>query len=270
MMNKKTRILSVGYLAFIALLFLSSALTGIAYEIASIFTFVIPVALCLVMTRGDGVEKRRFLRMDIEVVRSFLPLVFPTIAVTMIISYFTSLLIFVTTGQTNPVDMGDSFILALITHALMPAILEEALFRYLPLRLIAPHSPRAAIIISAFFFSLAHHSLFSIPYALVAGVILMLIDLATDSIIPSVVIHFVNNAVSVCLMFVSYHPVLVMLVYGVIILFTVASIAAIRGMRDEYETMLIVATDKGEKLQIVPEMILYAVLTLTVAVSNLF
>lgn len=269
MIGHKTRILTFSYTLFIILLLLSGFFTGFLSELVYFLAFALPIGISLFLSRGDGVEKTRYLTIDSMGVRRFLPLIFPTISATIVISYITSLIIFAITGKTNSVDLGDSFLLALVSHALVPALLEEAIFRYLPLRLIAPHSPRAAIIISAFFFSLAHHDLFTIPYALVAGVMLMVVDLATESVIPSVIIHFINNALSVSLFFVSYHPVLVMLVYGVIILLTVMSVYAIRAMRDEYEDVFYIITDKGEGMKFTAEMALFAVLTLAIAVMSL-
>ena len=132
-----------------------------------------------------------------------IPVTMPTVALVVLLSYLTTLLIRATTGITDSVDVGDSFLAALLLHAVLPALFEEALFRYLPLRLFGGRAPVLAIIISASYFSLAHTSLFSIPYAFIAGAIFMLVDLVCDSPLPSVVIHLINNLASLLWVFFS-------------------------------------------------------------------
>ncbi len=267
-MQRKTSILTFSYTLFLILLFLSGSLTGIISQVVYYLSFALPIGIGLYLTRDDGVKRTKYLTIDKSGVRRFLPLIFPTIAAIMLISFVTSMLIFALSGKTNDIDIGDSVIIALFSHALLPAVLEEAIFRYLPIRLLAPHSPRAAIIVSAIFFSLAHADLFSIPYALVAGVILMTLDLACDSIIPSVIIHFINNALSVLMMFI-FNPFTVLGIYVTIILLTVISIIVIIEIKDDYEDALIIATYKGEGVKFTPGMILYAALTLAIAIMNL-
>ena len=186
----------------------------------------------------------------------------------MLLSYVTSLIIFALTGKTNSIDLGDSYFLALFTHALIPAIFEEALFRYLPMRLIAPHSPRCAVVASSFFFALVHHDLFSIPYAFLAGIIFMALDLATDSVIPSIIIHFINNSISISLMFINRDAASLVL-YIMILLLTVLSIIIIAKNKDKYRRLLVFVTEKGEGVRFTPEMILFAAVTLTIAVVSL-
>jgi membrane protease YdiL (CAAX protease family) len=267
-MQRKTSILTFSYTSFLILLFLSGSLTGIFSEIVYYLAFAFPIAISLYLTRGDGVEKTKYLTIDDVGVKRFLPLIFPTISAIIIISIVTSILIYNLSGKTNDVDVGDSLIIALLTHALLPAVLEEAIFRYLPMRLLAPHSPRAAIIISAFFFSLAHADLFTIPYALVAGVLLMLIDLMTDSVVPSVVIHFINNALSVSMIFMEA-TFAVFLLYTWIMVATILSLIVLYNNREDYEDVLVVATFKGEGVKFTPGMILFAALTLAIAIMNL-
>ena len=267
-MQKKLSILTGTYMLFLLSLHLSAALDGVLSEVVYYLGFIIPFCLCLYMTRGDGVEWKKHLTIDSEGVRLFTPFIFPTVTCIIILSALTSYLIFALTGKTNSVDMGDSYLLALLTHALIPAILEEALFRYLPMRLIAPHSPRYAIILSAILFALVHQNLFAIPYALFGGVILMSLDLATDSVIPSVVIHFINNAISVSAFFIPLEITL-FLFYLWIFILTVMSLIIIIKSRSDYELPLIMITDKGEGAKITVEMVLFAALTLAVAVLNL-
>lgn len=268
-MQRKTSILTFCYTLFLVLLFLSGSINGILSDVVYYFAFVLPIGISLYLTRYDGGDFKKYLTIDSHGVKRFLPLVFPIISVTIVVSIITSVIIYNLSGKTNDVDVGSSLIIALLTHALLPAVLEEAIFRYLPIKLIAPHSPRAAIIISAFFFSLAHADLFTIPYALVAGVMFMIVDLMCDSIIPSIVIHFINNALSVIMLFMTDSPFSVMGLYVIIGLLTIISIIIVRETKEDYEGALTLATEKGESFKFTLGMVLFAALTLTIAILNL-
>lgn len=266
-MRKKLNILTMAYMLFLVLLILSANLPGHWSSIVYYLAFILPIVISLFMS-GEKSDPLGYLRIDRAGVNLATPLLFPTISLVMLISYVTSLIIFAITGKTNSVDLGDSYVLALITHALIPAIFEEALFRYLPMRLIAPHSPRCAIIISSIFFGIVHMDLFSIPYALLAGFVFMAVDLATESVVPSVIIHFINNALSVSFMFIRFDYI-IFLLYLLIAALTVTSVILIIKNKDEYETALIIITEKGEGVKITPQMILFVVITLAFSVINL-
>lgn len=268
-MQSRITYLSMLYVLFLILLFISGALPGALSLTVYFLSFIIPVAIGLYLVRKDDEPPTVFLTIDKENVKKSLPIIMPTVAITILISYITSLVIFIVTGKLNSVDVGDRLIPALISHALLPAILEEALFRYLPLRLLAPRSRRGAVLISAFFFALVHRDLFQIPYAFMAGVILMAIDIATDSVIPSVLIHFINNAISVGMMVYSDNRAFTPTVYAIIGILTVISLIVIIVKRKTYRAMLQDAFEEGVRYRITIDMICFAFLTLVIAVFNL-
>lgn len=268
-MKKNTATLSTTYMLFLGLLFLSGSLKGILSAAVYYSAFVIPFAFAVYRSRGERKPNESYLTLKQGDAGVVAPVIAPTVSVIMLISYLTSLIIFIITGRTNQVDIGNSFFPALLSHAFMPAILEEMLFRYLPIRLLAPYSRRGAIIISAVFFSLVHHDFFSIPYAFVAGLIFMAVDLASESVIPSVIIHFINNALSVGLIFYSDNPVFAPIIYCIVGVLTVVSAVIVFARRREYEKRLVYAFDKGEKIEIPIELLAFASLSLSIAVVSL-
>lgn len=269
-MKKKTNDLSIVYLLFIVLLFVSGMFSGALYQLLHFLSFALPIALGLYLSRRDGGLQKEYLSIDKDEAKKTVSLVAPTISVIILVSYITSLIIYLATGRVNSVDVGNSYPLALLSHALLPAIFEEALFRYLPLRMLASHSRRGAVLISAFFFAFAHHDLFTIPYAFFAGAILMAIDIATGSIWPSVVIHFINNAVSVSVIFFSGNTYFAPVIYSVLGLLTVISLAYIIKNRQKYLVFVSGAYEKGEEFGLTAEMICFAALMLIVALYNMF
>lgn len=269
-MKKKTNDLTIVYLLFIILLFVSGMVSGALYQLFYFLSFALPVALGLYFSRRDGVQWKEYLCIEKDKAKKAIPLIAPTISVIIFVSFITSLIIYHATGRVNIVNVGNSYPLALISHALLPAIFEEILFRYLPLRMLASYSRRGAVLISAFFFAFAHHDVFTIPYAFFAGAILMAIDIATDSLWPSVVIHFINNVVSVSMIFYVDDIYFAPVVYSVLGLLTVISLAYIVKNRKKYLAFASKAFEEGEEFGITAEMICFAALMLFVAFYNLF
>ena len=124
-----------------------------------------------------------------------IPVALLTVALVFLVSYITSLLLSALNVGGAPEYTG-SFTYLLLRGAILPAMLEELLFRLLPLLLLAPYSKRWAILLSSLLFMLVHPSPYQMPYALLAGVIFIVADLVFESILPSLFIHLINNTVS--------------------------------------------------------------------------
>jgi sodium transport system permease protein len=94
-----------------------------------------------------------------------------------------------------PSDGGRGTFLTLFLMALTPAICEEALFRGPILRGLRTRlSPAGAAILTGLLFGIYHLDPWRLLPTAILGVALSGIALASDSIIPAMVAHFVNNA----------------------------------------------------------------------------
>jgi membrane protease YdiL (CAAX protease family) len=251
--------LAVIYTLFILLLMLSGSLGGVFGEAVYYLAFLLPCALALPMLDGKSEENKSYLYINSEGIKTALPFFAPSVGVIVIMALLTSALIYAVSGQTNSIDVGDSLPLALINHAILPALLEELLFRYIPLRLLAPHSGKWTVLLSALFFGFAHHSLFRLPYALVAGVIFMTLDLMTDSVYPSVALHFINNTLSVLMIFFSSY-----LFYPVIAILSLISLIFIIRGRKNYFGKIKELFSGGEKFRSCPELFVFLLLSIGV------
>lgn len=87
---------------------------------------------------------------------------------------------------------GDS-IYAAITFAIIPAILEEFLFRGVVRADYSRYGGATAVILSSLLFAMLHFSPVRLPLYLFTGIVLALTAGAADSIIPTVLIHIANN-----------------------------------------------------------------------------
>ncbi|XOQ47998.1 MAG: CAAX amino terminal protease self-immunity [Eubacteriales bacterium] len=87
-------------------------------------------------------------------------------------------------------------ILFFITIAVAPPIVEELIFRGIVLQRLRKFGDGFAIVGSALLFGLFHGNLVQIVFAFIAGLVMALVDVRTNSLLPSILIHFCNNAIS--------------------------------------------------------------------------
>lgn len=100
----------------------------------------------------------------------------------------------------NPlIDYAGALDQSLFYFAVIPAICEELFFRGYLLRTYSQLGVWRAIIINSLLFGLLHGSVIRLPITFTIGIILSLLVLKTGSLIPAMVVHFVNNAVAVTL-----------------------------------------------------------------------
>lgn len=95
------------------------------------------------------------------------------------------------------------FIIGTISMAIVPAIIEEFSIRGVVMQPLRRYGDVFAIVASSFIFSIMHGNMAQIPYTVVGGLYLGYLAIATGSIWPSIIVHFVNNMFSVIVMSVS-------------------------------------------------------------------
>ena len=89
-----------------------------------------------------------------------------------------------------------AFLLAIFASAILPAFCEEFANRGMLLSGLKKLGAKKAIILSGLLFGLMHLNVAQFGYAFVIGMYLGFICLATGSIIPGMIIHFMNNALN--------------------------------------------------------------------------
>ena len=91
------------------------------------------------------------------------------------------------------------FILSILSVAVAPAFIEEFLFRGVIMGSLLKFGKAFAIFTSAFLFGLVHGNLIQIPFAFMVGLVIGAMVVETNSIWTGVIIHFINNFISVCM-----------------------------------------------------------------------
>ncbi len=94
-----------------------------------------------------------------------------------------------------------SLLLNLFVFAVLPALLEELVFRGYVLRALRPYGDWFAVAVSALLFGLMHGNIVQIPFALIVGIALGWLYVMTDNIWIPVAVHFINNGFSFLLQY---------------------------------------------------------------------
>jgi membrane protease YdiL (CAAX protease family) len=96
---------------------------------------------------------------------------------------------------------SDYLIISIIMVGIMPAFLEEMLFRGMILDGFKEnYSPKKAILVSALLFGLAHLNPWQFVTSFIIGLIMAWIALKTESILPCIYMHLFNNLLGVLVM----------------------------------------------------------------------
>jgi membrane protease YdiL (CAAX protease family) len=104
-------------------------------------------------------------------------------------------------------------------------------------------------------------NLLQIPYALAAGIIFAWLDIICESILPSMILHAVNNVISLCLMY----NVGGKLIYAVLGILFAVSVCAIVIMRKSYIAMTRRAFSESRESYDLTPMLIYMIPALFLA-----
>ncbi|MCK9574457.1 MAG: type II CAAX endopeptidase family protein [Clostridia bacterium] len=106
-----------------------------------------------------------------------------------------------TSSSGDSVTTWSAFIVAIIFTGLLPAICEEITHRGLLLNGLKQLGVKRAIIFSSILFGLIHLNVMQTFYAIVMGALMATTVVISGSIIPAIIIHFMNNSINVYLSF---------------------------------------------------------------------
>lgn len=100
---------------------------------------------------------------------------------------------------TEVIPLPDSpvtAVLMIMQTALVPALMEEFAFRGVVMQPLRKYGDWFAILVSGLIFGLVHGNVMQVPFAVIAGVALGYIAVVSGSLWSSVLLHFLNNFIS--------------------------------------------------------------------------
>ncbi len=97
------------------------------------------------------------------------------------------------------VDSGSDLALTLVFVALIPAVAEEYLFRGNIARGLSKNGYFFAIFVSSALFAFMHGNPLQLVHQFILGVVCAVLYFSTRSLVPSIILHFLNNALALVL-----------------------------------------------------------------------
>jgi len=178
---------------------------SVASMISYILSFVVPSLIFILMMRKHERVKPRFaFRMQWRDL-ALLPFV---LLITFTFSFLNNLItggIWISSLVEDAQTMEPyAMILMVISVAVIPALVEELLFRGCILQALLPYGQGVAILTSSVLFGLMHQNPLQLLYTTVCGLVLGYAYVRTRSIWCSVLMHFVNNLFSVLMTILPY------------------------------------------------------------------
>lgn len=148
-----------------------------------------------------------------------------------VLTFFSEMGLTVPDAPQTMVNTPASFAMNLFTLAVLPALLEEMIYRGYILRTLRPYGNWFAIIVSSLLFSLMHGNLRQIPFAFIVGLVLGVLYVVTDNIWVPIAVHFTNNAISVVMEYLGFSLTeeqtgmfYALIIYGLVFVGAVAAI----------------------------------------------
>lgn len=173
------------------------------YALYYVLVTAAPVAVAAALFRMSPLPEKP-LRHRISVTDTLLILLFG-LSFCMLANYLTNywleLVELFGVQRYEPEYMNDPGIGAAIgnlaIYAVIPGILEELVFRGWILGALRPFGERRALLLSALLFGLLHGNLTQIPFAFLLGLLFGFLCIKTGSLWPSMLLHVINNGLSV-------------------------------------------------------------------------
>ena len=188
-------------------IFLVSATSEVVCEVLGGLLYI--ATFCLPVFFFGAISKKHApiepIRCEWRASRGTFPAIFFGLAVVSAAAYVNAFLVgFLSKGALNAtlpaetsVSGNTNLVLLFFTLAVIPAFVEEFLFRGLVLSNLLPYGRTTAIIASSVLFGIMHQNVAQLFYATAAGIVLGYLYVKTESIWPCVLLHFCNNCRSV-------------------------------------------------------------------------
>ena len=179
--------------------FLDSSMGDLVIQIVySVLMFTVPY----IMVAAINKEKvKNLIQFKWKKPIKTLPLIMLALGAAMVINLLVSQ--FVSLLENNGIDTSapslempqsvGGTLIYLFALTVVPAVVEEFAFRGIVLGSLKKYGSGYAIIISSALFGLMHGNIVQIPFATMLGLVMGYVAVATGSIIPCVIIHFLNN-----------------------------------------------------------------------------
>lgn len=166
-------------------------------------TILLPFMAYCVMKKQNPLKEIRFQKVKpISIFFAFLIMLF-SYPVVVFLNMVSMMFVDNAVADIMPAVLDLGLLPGLFFMAVLPAFVEETIFRGMLYNTYSKYRPVAGIILSAVLFGLMHMNFNQMPYAIYLGLIMALMLEVTDSIVVPMVMHFTMNASSSIMLFLS-------------------------------------------------------------------
>ena len=163
-------------------------------------TLILPTICYVIKNKINLKQLIRFNKIKLSTVVLLIPFAICISPLMNYISYISMLFFSNHIGNTvEGLIANSNFVVAFILVALVPAIFEETVYRGVFYNEYSKVNMKKAILLSALMFGLLHMNINQFLYAFAIGVIFALLVEATNSIVSTMIVHFVINGSSMLL-----------------------------------------------------------------------
>ncbi len=138
----------------------------------------------------------------------------------------------------------------IVSVAVVPALAEEFMFRGVILTVLRRYGDTFGIFMSALLFGFLHGNFIQTPFAFVVGLVLGYVTVYTGSMLPAMIIHFANNAVSVLMSYlygnIPFENLVTIIYLFISVLFAIIGVACIAALSKRDKNMLNVSSPDDE------------------------
>lgn len=172
------------------------------YGFVYFFSFAVPAWIFCALSRRKEEYRKGFYSGKLP--RNMILILFLTIAINFALAYLNQAFLYslfpsladVMAASSETLE-GYELVMMLFTSAIVPALCEEMLFRGAILSNLLPFGRTTAILGSALLFGLMHQNPMQFLYTATLGIVLGVLYVKTRSVWTCVLLHFVNNTVSI-------------------------------------------------------------------------
>lgn len=171
--------------------------------LASQLMLIIPFAIYCMVTRQNPLKLIRFKKISGGTVAMALLIILFSYPVVMVLNMISMLFVDNAMMNVMPSALSLGLPLAVLLMAVVPAVVEETVFRGTIYNTYSRRKPLAGIFLSALVFGLMHMNFNQMPYAIYLGIVMAFMVEASDSIVTSMLMHFTINGTSTVISFFS-------------------------------------------------------------------
>jgi len=191
-------------------------LDPILYQLLTILIYIASFSIpCIIMVACIRIPPQAAFPMRPFRISLAVPAVFFCLGISFLGNYLSNLIsyyfsLYFGMSPTLPDSLTMPFgtvaiLLYFVSVAILPAILEEMVFRGVIMQSLRRYGDGFALVVSALLFAFCHGNLVQGPPAFLMGLAIGYFVLRTGSLLMGIIIHFANNALAVAVEYINYY-----------------------------------------------------------------